>query len=86
MNTKPTTIYTKPACVQCIATKREFDKHGLPYILVDLTQDERALELVQGLGYQQVPIVIAAEQHWAGFRPDRIKTLANRPHPTLAAL
>jgi glutaredoxin len=39
-------------------------------------QDAAAYELVQGLGYRQVPVVIAGEQHWAGFRPDMISALA----------
>lgn len=29
------------------------------------------------LGYLQAPVVIAAQAHWSGFRPDRIKELAN---------
>jgi glutaredoxin-like protein NrdH len=29
------------------------------------------------LGYLQAPVVIAGDEHWAGFRPDRIKALSN---------
>jgi len=28
------------------------------------------------LGYLQAPVVVAGTDHWSGFRPDRIKTLA----------
>jgi glutaredoxin-like protein NrdH len=28
------------------------------------------------LGYQQAPDVEAGNDHWSGFRPDRIKALA----------
>ncbi|MBM7824399.1 glutaredoxin-like protein NrdH [Arcanobacterium pluranimalium] len=69
------TVYTKPSCVQCNATKRALDKGGLEYVEVDLTQDEEALATVKALGYQQAPVVFADGDHWAGFRPDKIKAL-----------
>jgi glutaredoxin-like protein NrdH len=28
-------------------------------------------------GYLQAPVVVAGEDHWAGFRPDLIKAIAN---------
>ena len=48
--------------------------HG--YDVVDVTQDADALALVRSLGYVQAPIVVAGEDHWSGFRPDRIDALA----------
>ena len=33
------TLYTKPACVQCNATKRALKKQGLTFNEIDLTQD-----------------------------------------------
>jgi len=76
MSTSPVTVYSKPACVQCDATYRALDKHGIAYDVVDLTQDPTALELVRSLGYLQAPVVIAGDTHWSGFRPDQIATLA----------
>jgi len=70
------TVYSKPACVQCTATTRALDRQGIDYTVVDVSVDAAAYELVQGLGYRQVPVVVAGEQHWAGFRPDMISTLA----------
>ncbi|KQV11334.1 NrdH-redoxin [Rhizobium sp. Root1203] len=70
------TVYSKPACVQCTATTRALDRHGIEYRIIDVSTDALALELVQGLGYRQVPVVVAGDQHWAGFRPDMIGTLA----------
>lgn len=69
------TVYSKPACVQCTATTRELDRKGIPYDYVDLTEDDAARDLVQGLGYMQAPVVVAGEDHWSGFRPDKIGTL-----------
>ncbi len=70
------TVYSKPACVQCTATTRALDRHGVGYTVVDVSTNAAAYELVQSLGYRQVPVVIAGEQHWAGFRPDMISALA----------
>ncbi|WP_310620571.1 glutaredoxin-like protein NrdH [Flexibacterium corallicola] len=70
------TVYSKPACVQCTATTRALDSAGIAYNVIDLTQDADALAQVESLGYRQVPVVIAGDQHWAGFRPDKIGGLA----------
>lgn len=70
------TVYSKPACVQCTATTRALTARGIEYDLVDLTEDEAAMDLVAGLGYRQAPVVIAGDEHWAGFRPDMIGRLS----------
>lgn len=70
------TVYSKPACVQCTATTRALEARGLAYRLIDLTEDNSAMELVTSLGYRQAPVVVAGDAHWAGFRPDMIGTLA----------
>ena len=70
------TVYSKPACVQCTATTRALDARGLDYSIIDLTQDEDAMQRATALGYRQVPVVVAGEDHWAGFRPDMIGRLA----------
>lgn len=71
----PVIVYTKPACVQCNATYRALDKAGIEYAVIDITENAQAREHVMSLGYLQAPVVIAGDDHWAGFRPDRIKTL-----------
>lgn len=70
------TVYSKPACVQCTATTRALDRQGIHYRVVDVSVDAEAYAIVQGMGYRQVPVVVAGEQHWAGFRPDMIGSLA----------
>ena len=70
------TVYSKPACVQCTATTRALEARGLAFDVVDLTEDDAAFSRVSDLGYRQVPVVIAGEDHWAGFRPDLIGRLA----------
>lgn len=70
------TVYSKPACVQCVATYREMEKKGIDHNVIDITQDKEAFETVQGLGYMQVPVVVAGDSHWSGFHPEKISALA----------
>ena len=72
------TVYTKPSCVQCNATYRALDSKGIEYNVLDVTEDPAALEQVKSLGYLQAPVVITDEDHWSGFRPDKIDELASR--------
>ena len=70
------TVYTKPSCVQCTATYRALDNKGIEYEVHDVSTDEAALEHVKSLGYMQAPVVVTDEDHWSGFRPDKIATLS----------
>lgn len=69
-------VYTKPQCVQCDATKRALSSSRVEYETVDLTEDPKARAAVQALGYLQAPVVVTSDDHWSGFRPDKIKALA----------
>lgn len=69
------TVYTKPACVQCTATYKALEKQGIAFNKVDITLDSEARDYVMALGYLQAPVVVAENDHWSGFRPDRIKAL-----------
>ena len=69
------TVYTKPSCVQCTATKKALDALSINYTLVDITVDTEAYDKVKALGFMSAPVVIAGEKSWAGFRPDMIKEL-----------
>lgn len=85
------TVYSKPRCPQCDATKRLLNKMGAPYAKADVTEDDVAHSFVKSMGYQQVPVVVVRDrhadtgegwrgdnivEHWSGFRPDRIKRAA----------
>lgn len=70
------TVYTRPACGPCRATKSALDKRGLAYDVIDISQDDAARDYVMALGYLQAPVVVAGDDHWSGFRPERIKGLA----------
>ena len=41
-----------------------------------MSSDPSALEMVKELGYSAAPVVMADGEHWSGFRPDKLATLA----------
>ena len=42
----------------------------------DLTEEPGARDVVKAMGYMQAPVVVTDSDHWSGFRPDKIATLA----------
>lgn len=72
------TVYSKPACQQCTATKRWLTQHGVKFTEDDITEPVN-LEAVKALGYQEAPVVMVLEgdkeTHWSGFRPDLLTKL-----------
>ncbi|HWK19285.1 MAG TPA: glutaredoxin-like protein NrdH [Microbacteriaceae bacterium] len=72
------TVYTKPSCVQCTATYRALNAKGIEFEIFDVSVDDKALQAVKDLGYLQAPVVIADDEHWSGFRPDKIDELATK--------
>ena len=70
------TVYSKPSCVQCDATKRFLDKANIPYTTIDITEDADAYKKVIDLGFQAAPVVITDNDSWAGFNPAKLTKLA----------
>ena len=70
------TVYTLPACVQCYSTKRMLQRNQIDYEEVDMSQDPVALEMVKTMCYTAAPVVVAGDDHWSGFRMDRIQAIS----------
>ena len=73
---EPLTVYVLPGCMQCAMTKHALEAAGVPYVLVNLANDEQAMELVKQLGYLAAPVVVAGAASWAGFQPAKITAIA----------
>lgn len=69
------TVYTLPSCVQCESTKKYLTNKDVQFQVVDLSEDATAMDLVKSLGYAAAPVVVSGEDHWSGFRPDRLALL-----------
>ncbi|KZS63058.1 hypothetical protein A4G28_04290 [Mycobacterium ostraviense] len=76
------TVYTRthPKCMQCEQTKRHLGRRGIAFTEVDVDDDPCIREAIEYLGFGSLPVVVAAtsegELVWAGYRPDRIDSLA----------
>ena len=77
MTTPAVTVYTTPACPQCMTTKRWLDKRGIPYTEVDLAKDPDALAWAKSRGHQAAPVVVvstlARDTEWSDFRVDLLE-------------
>lgn len=71
------TVYTLPSCVQCESTKKYLTNKDVQFEVIDLTEDPTAMDLVKSLGYAAAPVVVAGDDHWSGFRPDRLALLVD---------
>lgn len=41
-----------------------------------MSENLDALQMVKDLGYTAAPVVMAGEDHWSGFRPDKLSALS----------
>ena len=67
-----TVVYTKPNCPACSMTIRHLEKRGIDYATGPIA-DIHDLATKQGI--MAAPVVVAGEQMWGGYRPDRIDAL-----------
>jgi glutaredoxin-like protein NrdH len=79
------TVYsTGAACMRCTLTCRCLSAAGIPFTVIDLTDECNAAHrefVTEDLGYTEAPVVMVdsePEHHWSGFRPDLIDRLATR--------
>lgn len=69
------TIYTRNNCIQCQATKRAMESRGFEFDMVNLDQHPEMADTLRDQGFRQLPVVVAGETRWSGFRPDMINQL-----------
>lgn len=78
------TVWETPGCMQCHATKREFNREGALYERNDLSAPEHAAtldEFRQQLGGSPdaqllMPVVTTDTETWQGYQPDKIQAAA----------
>ncbi|GAB3042042.1 glutaredoxin family protein [Sediminivirga luteola] len=73
------TVYTLPGCIQCRQTIKYLRDAGEPPRVVDLSESPMDMEAVRAMGYSQAPVVVTGDDHWSGFRPDKLMLYVNRP-------
>ncbi|HEY8718593.1 glutaredoxin domain-containing protein [Pengzhenrongella sp.] len=69
------TVYTRPGCVQCTATKRALAQARVPHLVVDVDDHPEVLDTLRELDALALPVVVTSTGHWTGYRPDQIRAL-----------
>lgn len=75
------TLFSKPGCQPCKATKRKLDELEIIYNEVNVLHDHEAADhLAKDLGYKSVPVVKVdlgddAIWTWQGYAPSQIERL-----------
>lgn len=78
-------LYAKEkGCRQCEFTAKVLKKNGVPFETVILDKDQSARDYVASLGYMQAPVVVNGEDHWSGFRPDKLEELKESMNSTIS--
>lgn len=69
-------VYSKPACQPCKATYRWLDQRGIPYEVIDTSQDENVVLALKDQGFMESPVVFiekaGTEDNWSGFNPYKL--------------
>lgn len=79
---KPVEIIGRDGCVACLATRRAFEKAGIPIQETNVDNDPNLAQALRAKGYSQLPVVRAQGETWTGYDPRRIKAIC-REHGTV---
>lgn len=75
-------VYGKDGCVQCNMTMKVLDSQGTSYSYASVTDLKEPVIDENGKQIRTAPIVVAGQQSWGGFNPDKlrgIRELAETP-------
>lgn len=72
------TVYSKPACVQCKATKKKLQELNYDFSVVDISEDDEARQRLSEAGFVSAPVVeVDGEMKFAGYRPDQLSLIGS---------
>lgn len=63
-------VYSKQNCVRCEMVKRYLNDKGVPFEVIDVLEDNKALASLRDKGYAELPVVDIGGNIHTGFRPD----------------
>ena len=68
-------VYMQPHCASCGEVERFLRERGVPFTVIDISEDPDALEEIISRGYMSTPVTRIGE-HWvAGFRKTEFERL-----------
>lgn len=72
------TVFSKPNCRQCTATKDWLKKRGQDFVEHDISQDAEARDVALSMGFTSAPVVTirnydgGLEDSWGGLNPGKL--------------
>ena len=54
-------VYTKPNCVQCRMVKKYLDNKNIPFIEINIENDEDVINFLKGQGISSAPAIFYGE-------------------------
>ena len=54
-------VYTKPNCVQCRMVKKYLDNKKIPFVEINIENDEDIINFLKGQGISSVPAIFYGE-------------------------
>lgn len=54
-------VYTKPNCVQCRMVKKYLDNKKIPFVEINIENDENIINFLKGQGISSVPAIFYGE-------------------------
>lgn len=70
-------VTTLVLCVQLYCLRTAMESRGFDFEMVNVDLQPDLADNLRDQGFRQLPVVVAGETSWSGFRPDMI----NRLHP-----
>ena len=71
-------VYSKPNCQQCNFVKNFLTNWNVPFDVVDVTENEEALNYVKSLGITQMPVTVAGGNVIKGADVPELEKLLNK--------
>jgi glutaredoxin-like protein NrdH len=65
-------VYSNPNCVQCEQTKKYLTNHNVTFEAKMIQDSPEVLDLIREKNYSSAPVVVAGDDSWSGFRPERL--------------
>lgn len=54
-------IYTKPGCIQCEMVKKYLNNKKIPFVEINIENDENIIEFLKGQGISSAPAIFYGE-------------------------
>lgn len=68
-------IYTNTNCSSCKMVKKLFERSGVDFEEINLSESLEDREKLKDLGFKSTPITFYGGDYIAGFSPDKLKKL-----------